>query len=142
MILLSACPLWARAALRSGREPREAAGDCVQHDDVLCEVETDKAVYPIEASFTGRLKSWQIKVDDTVLIGQAIALVTGDAASVAALPVEAGVESPAVASPRALISPLVTSGPAVAPIGRRAVAVAAVISTPSIHDRKSSPAGS
>ena len=105
-------------------------GDVVQHDEVLCEVETDKAVYPIEASFTGRLKSWQIKVDDTVLIGQAIALVTGDAASVAALPVEAGVESPAVVSLRAPISPLVTNGPAVAPIGRRDVAVAAVISTP------------
>jgi len=63
-------------------------GDAVKHDDVLCEVETDKAVYPIESSFSGRFKSWQIKVDDTVLIGQEIALVTGDAASIAALPVE------------------------------------------------------
>jgi pyruvate/2-oxoglutarate dehydrogenase complex dihydrolipoamide acyltransferase (E2) component len=64
-------------------------GDAVAHDDVLCEVETDKAVYPIEASFAGRFKAWKIKLDDTVLIGQEIALVTGDAASVAALPVEA-----------------------------------------------------
>jgi 2-oxoisovalerate dehydrogenase E1 component len=63
-------------------------GDAVKHDDVLCEVETDKAVYPIESSFSGRFKAWKIKVDDTVLIGQEIALVTGDAASVAALPVE------------------------------------------------------
>jgi 2-oxoisovalerate dehydrogenase E1 component len=118
-------------------------GDVVQHDDILCEVETDKAVYPIEASFAGRLKRWQIKVDDTVLIGQAIALVTGDALSVAALPVEAGAESPAVASPRAPISPLVASGPTVAP--QRAAGCCRGCSyfyPPSIHDRKSSPAGS
>jgi 2-oxoisovalerate dehydrogenase E1 component len=63
-------------------------GDAVKHDDVLCEVETDKAVYPIEASFAGTFKAWQIKVDDTVLIGQEIALVTGDAASTAGLAVE------------------------------------------------------
>lgn len=63
-------------------------GDAVKHDDVLCEVETDKAVYPIEASFAGTFKGWQIKVDDTVLIGQEIALVTGDAASTASLAVD------------------------------------------------------
>jgi 2-oxoisovalerate dehydrogenase E1 component len=63
-------------------------GDTVKHDDVLCEVETDKAVYPIEASFAGTFKGWQIKVDDTVLIGQEIALVTGDAASTASLATE------------------------------------------------------
>ncbi|MDP2137264.1 MAG: thiamine pyrophosphate-dependent enzyme [Candidatus Didemnitutus sp.] len=63
-------------------------GDDVQHDDVLCELETDKAVYPVEASFAGKLKSWSIKLDDTVLIGQVIALVAGDAESVAGLPVE------------------------------------------------------
>ncbi|MBI2496887.1 MAG: 2-oxo acid dehydrogenase subunit E2, partial [Opitutae bacterium] len=67
-----------------GKQP----GDPVKHDDVLCEVETDKAVYPIEASFAGTFKSWRVGLDDTVLIGQDIALVTGDAASVAALPVE------------------------------------------------------
>ena len=63
-------------------------GDPVKPDDVLCEVETDKAVYPIEASFAGKFKAWQIKVDDTVLIGQEIALVTGDAASTASLAVD------------------------------------------------------
>ncbi|MEO6875660.1 MAG: thiamine pyrophosphate-dependent enzyme [Opitutaceae bacterium] len=55
-------------------------GDKVSHDDVLCEVETDKAVYPIEASFTGTFKAWKIKADDIVEIGQEIALVAGDAA--------------------------------------------------------------
>ena len=71
--------------LRSARvvELNKKPGDMVKQDDVLCEVETDKAVYPIEASFTGQFKEWKIKVDDTVLIGQEIALVTGDAESVA-----------------------------------------------------------
>jgi len=63
-------------------------GDTVQPDDVLCEVETDKAVYPIEASFAGKFREWKVQVEDTVLIGQEIAVVTGDAESVAGLPVE------------------------------------------------------
>ena len=76
--------------LRSARvvSLNKQPGDPVRPDDVLCEVETDKAVYPIEASYTGSFKAWRIKVDDTVLIGQEIALVTGDAASVAALAVD------------------------------------------------------
>jgi 2-oxoisovalerate dehydrogenase E1 component len=91
-------------------------GDAVKHDDVLCEVETDKAVYPIEASFAGRFKAWQIKIDDTVLIGQEIALVTGDAASVAALPVEAAAApTPAIAARTAPAAPAVSSRPSPPP---------------------------
>ena len=61
-------------------------GDKVSHDDVLCEVETDKAVYPIEASFAGTFKAWKIKPDDTVEIGQEIALVAGEGAASGAAP--------------------------------------------------------
>ncbi len=73
--------------LRSARVValHKQAGDKVSHDDVLCEVETDKAVYPIEASFSGTFKTWKIKADDTVEIGQEIAVVAGDAASVATM---------------------------------------------------------
>ena len=71
-------------------------GDAVKNGDTIAEVETDKAVYPIEASFAGTFKGWQIKVDDTVLIGQEIALVTGDAASTASLATE-GAAKPAPA---------------------------------------------
>lgn len=76
--------------LRSARVVHLARqpGDPVAHDDVLCEVETDKAVYPIESSFSGTLKEWKVKVDDIVSIGQEIAIVTGDEASIAGLPVE------------------------------------------------------
>ncbi|CAN5559931.1 hypothetical protein BH20VER3_BH20VER3_16220 [soil metagenome] len=45
-------------------------GDRIELDDALCEVETDKAVYPIESSFAGTMGEWKTKVDETVEIGQ------------------------------------------------------------------------
>jgi 2-oxoisovalerate dehydrogenase E1 component len=45
-------------------------GDLVALDDELCEVETDKAVYPIQSSFAGVMGEWKTKVGDTVDIGQ------------------------------------------------------------------------
>ncbi|MDQ6655836.1 MAG: thiamine pyrophosphate-dependent enzyme, partial [Verrucomicrobiota bacterium] len=47
-------------------------GDAVELDDPLCEVETDKAVYPIESSFAGTMGEWKTAVDETVDIGQEI----------------------------------------------------------------------
>ncbi len=54
-------------------------GDRVALDEPLCEVETDKAVYPIESSVAGVLKEWRCQVDDVVDIGREIALLTADA---------------------------------------------------------------
>src|SRR5438094_1615898 len=45
-------------------------GDTIALDDELCEVETDKAVYPIQSSFAGAMGKWKTKVGDTVEIGQ------------------------------------------------------------------------
>jgi 2-oxoisovalerate dehydrogenase E1 component len=45
-------------------------GDKVALDDPLCEVETDKAVYPIESSFAGTMGDWKTEVGATVDIGQ------------------------------------------------------------------------
>jgi 2-oxoisovalerate dehydrogenase E1 component len=45
-------------------------GEPVQLDDELCEVETDKAVYPIQSSFAGVMGEWKTNVGDTVEIGQ------------------------------------------------------------------------
>ncbi len=45
-------------------------GDPIALDDDLCEVETDKAVYPIQSSFAGTMGEWKTKVGDTVEIGQ------------------------------------------------------------------------
>src|SRR4029077_21133963 len=39
-------------------------GDPIALDDPLCEVETDKAVYPIESSFAGVMGEWKTKVGD------------------------------------------------------------------------------
>ena len=88
-------------------------GDIVKPDEVLCELETDKAVYPVESSFNGIFKAWSIKMDETVLIGQDIALVTGDAASVAAL----ATESPAPKKAAATVAPFnpATSAKSAAP---------------------------
>ncbi|MGZ5003756.1 MAG: 2-oxo acid dehydrogenase subunit E2, partial [Chthoniobacterales bacterium] len=45
-------------------------GEQIQLDDELCEVETDKAVYPIQSSFVGVMGEWKTKIGDTVEIGQ------------------------------------------------------------------------
>jgi 2-oxoisovalerate dehydrogenase E1 component len=100
-------------------------GDTVKHDDVLCELETDKAVYPIEASFAGIFKGWQTKVDDTVLIGQEIALVTGDAASTASLATEGASKTVAGAG-----GPGPGSATPATTVARTAAPAAAISSTP------------
>ena len=55
-------------------------GDRIALDDPLCEVETDKAVYPIESSFAGVMGEWKTRIGDTVEIGQELGtILTGEA---------------------------------------------------------------
>src|SRR5437870_8432076 len=56
-------------------------GDPVALDDPLCEVETDKAIYPIESSFAGVMGGWKTRVGDTVEIGQELGTVLTGAPS-------------------------------------------------------------
>src|SRR5436190_742641 len=57
-------------------------GEQIQVDDELCEVETDKAVYPIQSSFAGVMGEWKTKIGDTVEIGQELGtIVTSEPAS-------------------------------------------------------------
>src|SRR5207244_7790238 len=57
-------------------------GDTIALDDELCEVETDKAVYPIQSSFAGVMGEWKTKIGDTVEIGQELGtIVTSEPAS-------------------------------------------------------------
>ena len=56
-------------------------GDRIELDDALCEVETDKAVYPIESSFAGTMGEWKTKVDDTVEIGQELGTILAEGAA-------------------------------------------------------------
>jgi pyruvate/2-oxoglutarate dehydrogenase complex dihydrolipoamide acyltransferase (E2) component len=56
-------------------------GDAIALDDDLCEVETDKAVYPIQSSFAGTMGEWKTKVGDVAEIGQELGtILTSDAA--------------------------------------------------------------
>src|SRR5260370_30114964 len=60
-------------------------GDPIALDDDLCEVETDKAVYPIQSSFAGIMGEWKTKIGDMVDIGQELGTIfTGDGEPVAA----------------------------------------------------------
>ncbi|MDQ2919028.1 MAG: thiamine pyrophosphate-dependent enzyme [Verrucomicrobiota bacterium] len=54
-------------------------GDKISYDDPLCELETDKAVYPVESSWVGVMGEWKTKVDDTVEIGQELGTILTDA---------------------------------------------------------------
>jgi 2-oxoisovalerate dehydrogenase E1 component len=58
-------------------------GDAVALDDPLCEVETDKAVYPIESSFAGTMGEWTTEVGATVEIGQEIGTILAEGDSFA-----------------------------------------------------------
>ncbi len=69
-------------------------GDSVALDEPLCEVETDKAVYPIESSFTGVFKAWRCQPDDVLDIGREIAVLTVAAADAPA--VSAPTQAPVV----------------------------------------------
>jgi 2-oxoisovalerate dehydrogenase E1 component len=82
-------------------------GDKIELDDALCEVETDKAVYPIESSFVGTMGEWKTAVDDTVDIGQEIGtILTSDAAT----PEDAVASS--VAAPQRATTPQPAAAPA------------------------------
>lgn len=85
-------------------------GDPVKLDEALCEVETDKAVYPIESSVVGIFKEWRVSLDETVEIGKEIAFVTVAAADGRAAPPPAPVvpretRAPDEAAPPALAEP-------------------------------------
>jgi 2-oxoisovalerate dehydrogenase E1 component len=68
-------------------------GDPIALDDDLCEVETDKAVYPIQSSFAGIMGEWKTKVGDTVDIGQELGTILTDGVATATKVVEAAVPS-------------------------------------------------
>ncbi|HEY2680252.1 MAG TPA: 2-oxo acid dehydrogenase subunit E2, partial [Candidatus Udaeobacter sp.] len=98
-----------------------------QLDDELCEVETDKAVYPIQSSFAGVMGEWKTKVGDTVEIGEELGTILmsepafaeqfekaakeSSAASVAAgvdrghATTEASVKRPGSSAPATMIEP-------------------------------------
>ncbi len=72
-------------------------GDAVACDEPLCEVETDKAVYPVESAMQGVFKAWHCQPDDVLDIGREIAVVSvaaADAPAESAPPAAAPVVPP------------------------------------------------
>jgi len=61
------------------------SGDEVSADDALCEVETDKAVFPIECDEDGVLGEWLIAEDDEVSVGQDLVPLTMSGAAAQAV---------------------------------------------------------
>jgi 2-oxoisovalerate dehydrogenase E1 component len=64
-------------------------GDPIALDDDLCEVETDKAVYPIQSSFAGTMGEWKTKIGDTVDIGQELGTILTDGVATESKPSKA-----------------------------------------------------
>lgn len=73
-------------------------GDAIEQDDPLCEVETDKALFPIESPYEGRFLSWQIAEGDEVEVGQAIARIQLASTSVPVPAPTSRAEAPAPAA--------------------------------------------
>jgi pyruvate/2-oxoglutarate dehydrogenase complex dihydrolipoamide acyltransferase (E2) component len=88
-------------------------GDPIAHDDALCEVETDKAVYPIESSFAGTMGEWKTKVGDTVEIGQELGtILTGETGQTVAGVVDPGRTKPSSHLPESTTPATATIEPA------------------------------
>ncbi len=52
--------------------------ESVEEDDPICELETDKALFPVESQFTGILKEWLVSEEDEVEVGQPIAILESE----------------------------------------------------------------
>ncbi len=91
-------------------------GDAVAPDDPLVELETDKAVYPVESAHAGTMGEWLVAVGDPVEIGAALGTIRAtDAASSASHRVAAAAsgtaappDSKTAASPAPALSPAIT----------------------------------
>jgi 2-oxoisovalerate dehydrogenase E1 component len=96
-------------------------GDRIELDDALCEVETDKAVYPIESSFAGTMGEWRTQVGATVEIGQELGTILTESDSLEnQMETAAKVSSHEETTPAAVVPPTetkrqITREPALSP---------------------------
>ena len=103
-------------------------GEQIQLDDELCEVETDKAVYPIQSSFAGVMGEWKTKVGDTVEIGQELGTIVTSEPAFAEQFEAAAKESPNASEARALTA----AASAEASVKKRATSPAATAIEPAL----------
>lgn len=87
-----------------------AVGDTITAGDIICEVETDKAVAEIECSLSGTITEIVVSVGDTVSVGQTLIMVDEGGSPAAEAP--ASTETP-VAEPAASAEPPTATAPAV-----------------------------
>lgn len=86
-------------------------GNTIEADDPLCEVETDKALFPVESPVSGRLLRWKIAEGDEVAVEQVIAEMeieasTGtDSRVTPGTGTEPSAEAPAPAGPEPALRP-------------------------------------
>ena len=73
-------------------------GDEIEPDDPLCEVETDKALFPIESPHSGTFAVWKIEEEDEVAVDQIIAELNVTDSAVPAPPVGSSMREEAAAS--------------------------------------------
>ena len=80
-------------------------GDAVKEDDLLCEIETDKAVVEIPVPCTGTLTRLHATSGTTIAVGTVIASFDTDAsATTAAEPVTSQPQAPAPVAPAAVVA--------------------------------------
>ena len=107
-------------------------GDAIALDDPLCEVETDKAVYPIESSFAGVMGEWKTEVGDTVDIGQELGTILTREASLADQVQAATKESPDGETVVAGAVPPAESNREAAPLSSKSTSTEAVTREPAL----------
>jgi pyruvate/2-oxoglutarate dehydrogenase complex dihydrolipoamide acyltransferase (E2) component len=76
-------------------------GDAVKADDALCEVETDKAVFPIESDVSGILTEWKVELEGEVKVGEELVVLEVESTG----PVESKTANTAVIDPAESVPP-------------------------------------
>ncbi|MBL8047081.1 MAG: 2-oxo acid dehydrogenase subunit E2 [Chthonomonas sp.] len=84
-------------------------GDSIKRDELIYQMETDKAVMDVESPYEGVLDEWFAKVDDVLAIGAPVGRMTGVGA--ASAPSHAPAAPAAPSAPAAVAAPVATGGP-------------------------------
>ncbi|GJP33339.1 hypothetical protein CLOM_g17883 [Closterium sp. NIES-68] len=76
----------------------KAAGDSVEEDEVIAQIETDKVTIDVRSPRAGVVQKIEVKVGDTVTPGTTVAFVASSSTAPAATPAGAGVHAPSAAA--------------------------------------------
>lgn len=85
-------------------------GESIKRDEIIYQIETDKAVMDIESPIEGVLIEWTVSVDEVAPIGGVVGRVSGEGPSPAASPVHAAASSGPASAPQVKASTLEGEG--------------------------------